>query len=534
MDDLLKGIFRSGRWVFLIFAVLLMPALVFSDSKDIFFNDMAGNYDVLSSPAIPGKSYYRNEYPGVGPEQYDIEYIAGNLPIIISVPHGGYFFPDGMAYNWGFQGPDFETMQMALQLYLKIYKATGGYPHMIINRVSKYLLNMNRHHADLTCMYTNAIDSRSKLAWDDYHYFIDEAKRLSIEQNGFGFFVDFHGQSDDAKSMLGYGVFKSEMDNKTEAELDALIGTSSLQDISNRSAVPFSGLLTGEFGFGQILHENEVVYAIPEDHNKCMPSQADPVIINGYKSGHYNLYRHCGMNSLDRYEKLYSSSVASVMVDEYNSTFHDPIFSDAQGISKISGTIVECNSKVRKEYKEKMCLALADSIVQYVQHHYDVILSEWVSNDSVVMLEENFEPNSDFDSWEGIWYRDQTMASAGESCAKADYNHDGNFTSPPLNGLNAREITVSFNFRKHSLEDEDLVLYFGAGDEYWEIPINMEDEGENDGWIFYSCTVTDSKYFTNDFKVRFRANTLVNSYWTGNEQLFIDSLYVTKKIDFGE
>ena len=117
----------------------------------------------LFAQYIPGQSYFSaNNY---------IEYIAGDLPIIIVAPHGGHLTPSNLP-NIGTHGRDNGTQQTTLQLYDSIVSHTNGcIPHVIINHLHPTKLNAAREID--TAAGTN-LDARQ--AWYDFHDFIDTVK----------------------------------------------------------------------------------------------------------------------------------------------------------------------------------------------------------------------------------------------------------------------------------------------------------------------------------------------------------------------
>ena len=78
------------------------------------------------------------EYDGSGNDY--IEYQHGNLPIIISAPHGGTitssFLPNR---SCGTNEPDDNTAILVQEIQDEIFAQTGGYAHVIINRLHRKL-----------------------------------------------------------------------------------------------------------------------------------------------------------------------------------------------------------------------------------------------------------------------------------------------------------------------------------------------------------------------------------------------------------
>lgn len=162
---------------------------------------------------LPGETYYgTNDY---------IEYKAGNLPIIISAPHGGDLEPlnipdrncTGCVYV-----KDAFTQELIREINDAIYEEFGCFPHIIINRLHRRKLDANRNIDD-------AADGNSdgEQAWNDFQNFIEGAKD-SIEANfGKGLYLDLHGHGHDIQRLeLGYRISKSEL-QLSDTELNSSI-----------------------------------------------------------------------------------------------------------------------------------------------------------------------------------------------------------------------------------------------------------------------------------------------------------------------
>ena len=154
------------------------------------------------SQYTPGNTYFdANNY---------IEYLSGNLPIIISVPHGGYLEPNsipdrncsGCVYV-----KDSYTQELGRAIANAIYQKTSCYPNMIINLLHRKKLDANRSIE--TAADSNLI---AEQAWYDFHSFIDSSKQSIITKYGAGLFIDLHGHSHTIQRVeLGYLISKSEL-----------------------------------------------------------------------------------------------------------------------------------------------------------------------------------------------------------------------------------------------------------------------------------------------------------------------------------
>ena len=133
-----------------------------------------------------------------------------------------------------------------------------------------------------------------------------------------------------------------------------------------------------------------------------------------------------------------------------------------------------------------------------------------------------------FDSYPHNWKQSQRQEYNGVASAHAEgTNSSGDFISNSMDASDATEITVDFWMRKKNLEtggDCSLYYYNGTG---YDLIEDMEFLWDQDStWLNYKHTITDSRYFIPDFKVRFAAQTDSNK-----EDVWLDQFTVTKKID---
>ena len=88
-------------------------------------------------PYSPDSIYY-------GRESY-VEYHAGNLPIILSAPHGGWKVPDEIPdRTYGTTVTDANTYQLTKVLMDSITARFGAKPHVILSQLKRIKLDPNR------------------------------------------------------------------------------------------------------------------------------------------------------------------------------------------------------------------------------------------------------------------------------------------------------------------------------------------------------------------------------------------------------
>jgi hypothetical protein len=234
----------------------------------------------------PGAHYFgRNHY---------VEYIAGDMPVIFSAPHGGALTPpeipdrvnDGSGPHYAAMTDSYtEELARTVQSVFRSY--FGHSPHIIICRLKRTKLDCNRSLAQ-SGAGTNASAVR---AWNEFQDFIDTACSAAVAQNGFGFYIDLHGQKHAVQRLeLGYLLTAGQL-ARTDAELDggSYAGQSSLRRLAavadKKLSMPFSQLLRGSHSFGGLMAS----YGYPSVPSPAMPG---PGAAEAYFDGGYNVAVH--------------------------------------------------------------------------------------------------------------------------------------------------------------------------------------------------------------------------------------------------
>ena len=287
---------------------------------------------LFSQTYVPGQIYY--DSTGY------VKYRAGNLPIILSSPHGGDLQPSsipdrncsGCVYL-----KDSWTKEITEGLFNKIISETGCYPHVIINLLHRKKFDANRDIID-------AADGNPtvEIAWQTYHNFIDSAKNQIVEDYGRGLFLDMHGHAHTIQRIeLGYLLSKNELQlTETTLNTNTYIEESSIRALVEQNIQNFSHseLLRGQYSFGTIMDDK----GFP-----CVPSSSDPFPLGSepYFSGGYNTQRHGSR--------------------------------DNNG--EIDGIQIEMNQSIRFDsiMREMLVDSLNSSINEYVDYHYN---SQFINN----------------------------------------------------------------------------------------------------------------------------------------------------------
>jgi hypothetical protein len=237
------------------------------------------NDTAVPKTLVPGTSYY-------GRANY-VEYIAGNMPLIFTAPHGGQLLPDEIpdrtptaCGGTATTVRDSNTGELVRAIQAAFLAHTGKYPHIVIAHLSRRKLDANRPRSEAACG-----DAEAGVAFDQYHAFIDAAKSKIIADFGKGWYTDVHGHGHPQNRLeLGYLLGSSDLalgdaalDASASLETGSSIGTLSLQ-----SALSFSGLLRGPTSLGT-LFANAGYAAIPSVQQPA-PGQGEAFFSGGYST----------------------------------------------------------------------------------------------------------------------------------------------------------------------------------------------------------------------------------------------------------
>lgn len=288
---------------------------------------------VLFSVCLVGKVAIAQEYiPGntyLSTDEH-VEYIHGNLPIILSAPHGGEkkpsAIPDRQCAGCVYVN-DTNTQELAREVSAHITELTGCYPFMILNRLHRTKLDANRNIVEAADG-----DPLAEEAWTFYHNHVEIARSRASDDFGKGLFLDLHGHGHEIQRLeLGYLLSRSVLEDQ-DGSLDDRGPASSVRSLSETNILnlSFSDLIQGSQSFGELMEDRNV---------DAVPSQSDPYPNSGesYFTGGFN-------------------------TQEYG--------------SRSGGTIdaiqIECHQEVRfvDEERQEFAIELAEAIVEFMSLHY--------------------------------------------------------------------------------------------------------------------------------------------------------------------
>ncbi len=241
----------------------------------LFFGLSAQSY-------VPGEAYF-------GANSY-VEYIAGNMPIILSAPHGGLLSPASIP-DRDCSGcstvNDFNTQELARAVSTAIHNRTGCWPHLVVNRLHRRKLDANRDLPEAAD--GNAVSGQ---AWMDFHDFLGAATNAVTGQFGKGLYVDLHGHAHAVQRLeLGYLLYSDEL-QLPDATLNqpTYIGYSSFQNLaySNPQNLTHAELLRGDQSLGTLLDAHG--YPATPSLSDPYPAETEDYFSGGYNTARYGSY----------------------------------------------------------------------------------------------------------------------------------------------------------------------------------------------------------------------------------------------------
>ncbi|WP_395751223.1 hypothetical protein [Prosthecobacter sp.] len=263
---------------------------------------------------VPGKSVF-------GEQRY-IEYIPGDLPLVVCSPHGGRETPESIPdRKEGVVQPDANTQELARAFADAVHARTGRHMHLIISNLHRKELDPNREIVEAAQGSPIA-----EKAWNEYHGYIAQACAAAVKQHGVTFFIDLHGQSHpDVRIELGYQHSAKDL-AASDAQLNgpSFVAKSSIQLIAMQSKESYSQIVRGPASLGALL-ERRGYFAAPSPR---MPSPEEPFFTGGY-----TVRRYC----------VAKDHVTGLQIETYKPKLRDT-----------------------KESREKFAAALVDVLAEYL------------------------------------------------------------------------------------------------------------------------------------------------------------------------
>lgn len=210
------------------------------------------------------------------------ECIAGDMPLVISAPHGGTLTPTGIpdrTCNNATTVTDLNTRELARAIEKELVEKYNVRPYLILCHLKRTKIDQNREINEATCG-----NPQMRAAWHQFHDYVDTAVSTAASKFGRAIYIDLHGHGHANQRLeIGYNLSTSELGKVyTSTNLLALAQKSSIQNLLlQNTTLSFQDLIMGEEAFGTLM---------VEEGFPSVPSKQDPYAHSGesYFNGGYN------------------------------------------------------------------------------------------------------------------------------------------------------------------------------------------------------------------------------------------------------
>ena len=212
------------------------------------------------------------------------EFIVGDLPLIISVPHGGTtMLTDVATRNCkdAVTVTDSRTIELVKEIekaFLAKYKAR---PFIIISNLSRKHVDHNRDLEEGTCG-----DKTMEKPWNQFHDYIDTAVVLATKKFGKAVYIDLHGHGHTKQRLeLGYNLTADELRNLDAKDSKQMNKSSVINLLAANKKLDIEQLLIGNDAFGTLITK-EGFNAVPAKQDVA-PLEEDKYFNGGYNTRRY-------------------------------------------------------------------------------------------------------------------------------------------------------------------------------------------------------------------------------------------------------
>jgi hypothetical protein len=256
----------------------------------------------------------------------------GNMPLVISVPHGGTVAPDSIADRTcaGITTAlDTYTIELARAIDSVFQRDYGIKPYLITTDLRRVKLDQNREWGEATC----STNTKTYL-WNNFHNAIDTCIQKAIAVYSNCLYIDLHGHGHSIQRLeLGYLVNTNGLQNV----LGVNASNTSIGNLLAISSTSFTNLLTGTNAFGTLM----AAKGFPS-----VPSATDPAPQTGdlFFDGGYNTSRYTNRAT---YPKVFGWQIESNYDGVRNTSANRGLFAKAfaQSIIQFFSTHTSIDTK---------------------------------------------------------------------------------------------------------------------------------------------------------------------------------------------
>ena len=241
-------------------------------TPDVKFNELGSD-----GPYLYGETYY-------GRKNY-ITYYPGNIPVILSIPHGGDISPPEISNRtYGVTVTDSNTIELGMAIRNYFFTNFNVRPYLVINNLKRTKIDANRDIVEAA--QGNLYAER---AFNEFHHYINSAREEITNNFKTGFLFDIHGHGVnpdgfyDMRTWIGYLLSGDELDN-SDSYIDQNISpnNTSIFSLINTSNVSLSDLIRGPLSLGSFF-ENNFYTSLPSTSSPSPEGMR-------YFSGGYNTF----------------------------------------------------------------------------------------------------------------------------------------------------------------------------------------------------------------------------------------------------
>lgn len=194
-----------------------------------------------------------------------VEYAPGDLPIVITSPHGGDLAPEGIPNRTvGVTDRDFNSLLLARAIVDALEKTSGHRPHLVASHLHRRKLDPNREIKEAA-----AGNKQAERAWSEFHDFVREATKAGVAKHGFAFLIDVHGHAHPLPRLeLGYALTGAQL-NQSDAAFNKsdFAAISTLRDLHAKLGGSGADLIRGPRSLGTLFTERGI---------RAVPSAQEP------------------------------------------------------------------------------------------------------------------------------------------------------------------------------------------------------------------------------------------------------------------
>lgn len=205
----------------------------------------------------------------------------GNMPLIISVPHGGTIGPDSIPDRNCpdiITTTDLNTTELLFAIDSVSKKDYSIQPYFVVTYLKRIKLDQNRDLADASCNNKQVFSF-----WKNYHESIDTLIKSIVAKYKQCLFIDLHGHGHAIQRLeLGYLVNGNALRNPSSIVPSS---TSLFHLLQQNNSLTVIDLLTGENAFGTLMGKKGFA-SVPSAQIPA-PVAGDPYLDGGFNTEHF-------------------------------------------------------------------------------------------------------------------------------------------------------------------------------------------------------------------------------------------------------